>query len=80
MKNTFSPRMKIGQPPASSGIQGSGQLNTNMANNNSGFPQNMQGPVKAAHHSRAGMVNTSVTTSQNMQHEDLRVSANNNSF
>ena len=62
LKNTFSPRMKIGQPPGSSGVGSS------VGGLNSGGPQGhgsshhgqyqmggLSGPVKAAHHNRAGM-------------------------
>jgi len=34
LKNTFSPRMKIGQPPGSSGLGGSTGLNSSSHNNN----------------------------------------------
>mgnify|MGYP006075819519 CR=1 FL=1 len=34
LKNTFSPRMKIGQPPGSSGLGGSTGLNSSTSNHN----------------------------------------------
>lgn len=61
LKNTFSPRMKIGQPPGSSGLGSSvGGLNTSGTQGHSSSHHGqyqmggLSGPVKA-HHNRAGM-------------------------
>ena len=59
LKNTFSPRMKIGQPPISSSSNAGGAANSNLPNHNnlsnSYQGGSLSGPVKAAHHSRPGM-------------------------
>lgn len=62
LKNTFSPRMKIGQPPGSSGLGSSvGGLNSSGPQGHSSSHHGqyqmggLSGPVKAAHHNRAGM-------------------------
>lgn len=59
LKNTFSPRMKIGQPPGSSGAASGGAGSSGAASH--GHPQasyqggGLGGPIKAAHHNRPGM-------------------------
>jgi hypothetical protein len=69
LKNTFSPRMKIGQPPGSSASQNNSISNSgghNSQNNNFNLGS-IGGPVKAAHHTRPGMGRGPARTLQNGQ-------------